>query len=97
EDAIESAERRYISIASGNAPDNMSTFAVEDNEISVIDLLTQTALASSSSDARRLIIGDGIKLDGETITNLNEVVRCDSVISRGKNKFVRVVFQKRPK
>ena len=97
EDAIESAERRYISIASGNAPDNMSTFAVVDNEISVIDLLTQTALASSSSDARRLIIGGGIKLDGETITDLNEVVRCDSVISRGKNKFVRVVFQQRPK
>jgi tyrosyl-tRNA synthetase len=93
EEAIEPAEKRYNSIASGNAPDNMSTFAVTEKAITIIDLLNQSGLASSNSDARRLISGGGIKLDGETIVDLNVVVRYDSVISRGKNKFVKVVFR----
>jgi len=92
ESAIEQAEQRYHSIASGKAPDGMSVIPIHSEEIPIVELLKQAGFASSNSDARRLIEGGGIKLDGEKVSDLNILVRKDAVISRGKNKFVQVRF-----
>jgi tyrosyl-tRNA synthetase len=92
EDAIEGAEKRYRSIASGNAPDQMTTVTVSGKEASIIDLLKLTGFASSNSDARRLIDGGGVKLDGEIVGDTALAVSRDVVLSRGKNKFVQIHF-----
>jgi tyrosyl-tRNA synthetase len=90
EDAIPQAEQRYQSIASGKAPDEMSVITIQDKEISIVELLKQAGFASSNSDARRLIGGGGIKLDGEKIIDTSLVIKHDAVLSRGKNKFVKI-------
>ena len=92
EGAIGEAEKRYESIASGIAPDVMSAITIRGGEISVVELLKRVGFASSNSDARRLIAGGGIKLDGEKISDTDLVVRRDAVLSRGKNRFVQVRF-----
>ena len=91
-DAVEPAEKRYLSIASGNVPDNMSTLIITEKEITIVDLLNQAGFAASNSDARRLISGGGIKLDGDTITDINTLINKDCIVSRGKNKFMHVIF-----
>ena len=91
-DAIPHAEQRYQSISSGKAPDEISVITIKDVEISIIELLKKTGFASSNSDARRLIEGGGIKLDGEKISDVNLLVNHEAVLSRGKNKFVKVIF-----
>jgi len=93
ENAISRSEQRYHSIASGKAPDGMSIITVDGNEISIVDLLRQAGLASSNSDARRLIEGGGIKLDGQMLSDINMMVNHDGVLSRGKNRFVQILFK----
>ena len=92
EEAIEQAEQRYSSIASGKAPDNMPVIAVPDSEAPIIELIKKAGFASSNSDARRLIDGGGIKLNRETVTDSTLMVKDDAVLSRGKNKFVQIRF-----
>ncbi len=94
ETAIEAAEQRYLSVASGKNPENMETLTVTEREISVVSLLRMAGFAASNADAKRLIEGKGIKLDGVVVEDIDRRVSCDVVLSRGKNKFVRVRFGK---
>ena len=89
ENAVEQAEKRYRAVASGQAPDGMKTLTIS-SEISIIELLKQAQFASSNSDAKRLIEGGGIKLDGQTVSDLNHIIAKDAVLSRGKNKYIKI-------
>lgn len=93
-EAAESAERWYKEVASGNLPENMETLVLPQKEISIVEILKTAGFAESNGDARRLISGGGIKLNGETVTNSAMIVGGETVIvvSRGKSRFVRVVF-----
>jgi tyrosyl-tRNA synthetase len=57
DNALAQAENRYLTVASGNAPEQMDELFIKEPEISIIDLLKQAGFASSNSDARRLIVG----------------------------------------
>ena len=91
--AVRQAEQRYLSIAADQAPDQMNTINLPGGELSIIELLKASSLALSSSEARRLIEGRAIKLNGETVGDIPLLVRENAVLSRGKNKFVRICFQ----
>ena len=92
EAATAQAEQRYCSIASGKAPESIEILTVSEKEISVIELLKQSGFAASNSDARRLIEGRGIKLDGKMVEDTGLILRDDAVLSRGKNRFMSVRF-----
>lgn len=92
EGAIEPAERRYRTVAQGQSPERMVRIAVSAQEIGLVALIKQAGLAASHSEARRLIEGGGIRVDGQTITDVEHVVRGGAVLSRGKNRFVQVDF-----
>lgn len=92
EGAIAAAEARYRSIAAGGAPETMETLAIPEKAISIVELLLRAGFAASNSDARRLIQGKGIKLDGETVLDATRTVKSDAVLSRGKNRFVQILF-----
>ena len=89
-----SAEERYMRISSGGMPEDLATLTVSvaDGEVSLIEILRQADFASSNGDARRLILGGGVKIDGSAVTDASFKIKADSmfVLSRGKNKFVRV-------
>jgi tyrosyl-tRNA synthetase len=58
----------------------------------IVDVLFQTDLCQSKSEARRLINQAGVKLDGETVTDINAIVEPgDAVIQVGKRRFIRLV------
>jgi tyrosyl-tRNA synthetase len=52
-------------------------------------------LAKSNGDARRLIEGGGISLDGEKISDVNyEItfpIKGDGVIKAGKRRFIKII------
>ena len=55
----------------------------------LFDILTETGVASSSSEARRLVAGGAVTVNGEKVSDdvtLNDV----SLIKKGKNSFVLV-------
>lgn len=93
-DFIKPAEDRYISIACKKIPDEMMVLEINEDKIQIINSLRLTGFAKSNSEARRLIEGNAIKIDGEIINDINYAICNDSVICRGKSKFVRLRFKK---
>lgn len=93
EDFVTQAEERYHSIANGRAPDTIRTLTLS-NEEPIIQLLVLGDMAKTNSEARRLIIEGGIRIDGKKVTDFNTVIQNDCIISRGKNKYVKIDFNK---
>ena len=91
--AVEDAEGRYLSIASGSAPEQMDTLVISQEAVSILELMKLAGFASSNSEARRLIVGKGVKFNGETVSDIDLIVRTSGVLRRGKNKFKRVAFE----
>ncbi len=92
EGAISQAQQRYLDIASGSAPEQMDVITIKESALPLIELLKRAGFAASNSEARRLIVGKGVKIDGETQTDIEHVVSGNITLQRGKNRFVRVEF-----
>ena len=66
--------------------------------ISLIDLLVETSLVSSKSEARRLIEQNGISINNEKVKDLNEKITEKDlnnnfiIIQKGKKIFLKVIF-----
>ncbi len=61
--------------------------------VSVVDLLIASGLAGSKSEARRLIAGGGVSIEGEKHANPIELVTVEpgAVLQVGRRRFVRMV------
>ena len=95
---IYEARARYEAVAAGSIPDNMDEVSVandEDGALPVCDLIRLCGLAPSNGEARRLIQGNGIKIDNVVVDDVYKRVKCADgmVLCRGKNKFVRLVVK----
>jgi tyrosyl-tRNA synthetase len=62
-------------------------------ETNIVDLLMKARLASSKSQARRLIQQGGVRLDGKAIASIDHVVLPSEtvILQVGKRRFVRLV------
>ncbi len=92
ENDYEIAKEKYMSIAKGEIPDNIEEIKIEENEINICDLLVKIGFALSKSEAKRNILGNGIKINGKQVNNTNEIIRLDKdlVVQFGKNRFKKV-------
>ncbi len=59
----------------------------------IVDLLVEVGLAPSKSQARRLIVQGGVRLDGNKVESIEETVTPDreTILQVGKRRFVRLV------
>lgn len=91
---IKQAEERYNTIAKGGIPENMKNISLQYNEMNICDLLVAIQFAKSKSEAKRLIIGKGIKINQKLIEDINLIVNIEEekIIQLGKNKFLKVVM-----
>ncbi len=78
-------------------PDNVDEYVLEaeNGSQNLAGLLTLTNLASSKSDARRLIEQGGVMVDGERVTDVNAPVpnKKEFILKVGKRRFLRVLKQ----
>ncbi len=95
EAAAISARMRYDTVAKGKLPDQMATIVLDEDTFSIIELIKRAGFAKSNSEARRLIQGRGIKIDGAVILDIDHQVTSgkDFVLSKGKSSFVRFAFR----
>ena len=93
EEAVAAAEARYRSVAAGGVPENMESLTAEPGAL-LTELLVRSGLAPSRSEARRLMTGGGVKLDGTPVKDPTAVLadKGEYILSKGKNKFVRIVI-----
>jgi tyrosyl-tRNA synthetase len=78
-----------------NLPDEIPELSHKINQpqISLANLLKETGLSPSVSEARRLIVGGGVKVNGEKITDINYAVKPNTsdVYQVGKLKIAKIV------
>lgn len=95
EDKIEEAELRYKQVAKGKIPDNIQEINIsnEEKKISICDLLVKVKFAPSKSEAKRMVQGKGVKINGNVVENLSEIITLEEPITLqfGKNKFLKIV------
>jgi tyrosyl-tRNA synthetase len=94
---VAEAEARYNGIARGGIPEQMPEVSLaasdlrEDGLIGVCKLAVLAGFVPSNGEARKLIANKGLKLNGETVTDvqLHVSVADGLVLQKGKDKFVR--------
>lgn len=92
DDETKRAEERYNTISSGALPTNVNEISVGVESATVIQMLMASKLASSTSEARRLVQGNGVKVNNEIVTDFNKVFDVSNglILARGKNKIVKI-------
>ena len=77
-------------------PSDIKKKVFAEEEANIIDLLVWAGLAQSKSEAKRLVSQGGIKVDGKTISDINQNIKIEKgiLLQRGKRHFVRIVKSK---
>ncbi len=90
-----SAKFRYASVAAGETPESLEEVILPERPKNLAEFVRLAGLASSNSDARRLIAGKGIRLDGVLVKASDAALpEGDTfILKRGKNRFVRVLIR----
>lgn len=70
----------------------LPTLKLDENrpKIALIDALVETELVSSKNEARKMISGNAISINGEKVTDETAEISSLSILKRGKNKFALV-------
>lgn len=63
--------------------------------ITLVQLLVDTGLLSSKSEAKRMIVGGAIRIEGEKITADMETIaiKHNMIVSVGKRKFMKLLLK----
>ena len=58
-----------------------------------MDLLVELKFVQSKGEAKRLIQGGGVKIDGEKISDMGLIIKpqMDVVLQAGKRKFAKLI------
>jgi len=93
EKAAEAAEKEFIEIfANKGLPEDIEEKTVAHTELNIVELLSNTGLTASKGEARRLIEGGGVKVDGEKVMDLTLIINLkkEKLLQVGKRKFLKV-------
>ena len=74
-------------------PTRIPEIKIKEKSLNILDLLVKTKLASSKSEAKRLILQKGVKIDGVLEKDWQKNVQAEKgmVIQVGKRKFVKLI------
>ncbi len=94
-EAAQAAEEEFDRIfVKKDLPDEIPEMSIslENGKVGIIRLLTETQLAASNSEARRVIEQGGVSVDGRRVADQNELIEVQNgvVVKVGKRRFVRV-------
>jgi len=91
DEAAEAAKQEFINVfQKGNEPEEMPEFELKDG-MTVLDVLSESGLVKSRGEGRRMIDQNGVRLDGETLTDPNVEFPHPGVLQVGKRRFLKVI------
>ena len=93
EKAAQVAEREFEKIfKEKKLPSRIPEMNIKEKKINILDLLVKTNLASSKSEAKRLVWQRGVKINGQTINDWQEIIEIEKpkIIQVGKRKFLKI-------
>ncbi len=92
-DGADKAQEEFINVVSNKGiPEDIESVKI-DSEINILDLLVKLNFVQSKGEAKRLIQGGGVKLDGEKLSDMAYTIKpdMDVVLQAGKRKFAKLV------
>lgn len=92
---IEYAEQHFDDVHRKKiAPTDMPTITLRGKEHNLLNILVSQQLATSRTEARRLVEQGGVKIDQTTVTAWDEPVHLknNSVLQVGKRRFVKIII-----
>ncbi len=93
-EGADKAQEDFINVVSNKGiPDDIESVKIESEGVNILDLLVRLGFVQSKGEAKRLIQGGGVKLDGEKLSDMAFVVKpnMDAVLQAGKRKFAKLV------
>ncbi|NLN17620.1 MAG: tyrosine--tRNA ligase [Firmicutes bacterium] len=94
--AAREAEKEFdLVFVKGELPEDMPELAIGSESIWIVELLRLAGFAASNGEARRLIQGGGVRIDGEQVddADLDWVPKDGAVLQVGKRRFIKVVLK----
>ena len=92
EAGAQEGQDHFDKVISGHqAPDDIAEFTTDKTKI--LDILVESKLASSGSEARRLIAGKGVKVNGEAIDDIEFEPQSGDTIQKGKRSFIKYILK----
>ena len=94
EDGAKRGQEAFINICSNRGiPEDIQEFSGL-NSKGILDVLLELKFVASKGEAKRLIQGGGVKLDGEKITDIGYVLNFSEsvVLQAGKRKFAKLII-----
>lgn len=89
-------QSEFINVVSNKGiPEDISEVKIEMGK-NILDLLVELKFAQSKGEAKRLIQGGGVKIDGEKISDINYSINFDKenvVLQSGKRNFAKLIKQ----
>lgn len=86
------AEENFINIfQKKEKPEDVEVYEIKGKSENILEALVNSKLVSSKGEARRLIEQGGVKVNDETVKDINFAVKKDSLIQKGKRFFVKTV------
>jgi tyrosyl-tRNA synthetase len=89
QDALRAEENFVRVFQQGDLPAEMPEYRLRPGQ-TVLDVLEACQLVASRSEGRRLIDQKGVRLEGEVLSDPNQVFPGTGVLQAGKRRFVRV-------
>ncbi len=93
-EGADKAQEDFINVVSNKGiPDDIESVTIESEGISITDLLVNLGFVQSKGEAKRLIQGGGVKIDGEKLSDMSFMVKpnMNAVLQAGKRKFVKLI------
>lgn len=74
-------------------PSEMTEVRIEESTLNILDLLVRTKLVSNKSEAKRMVLQKGIKIEGKIQDDWKKNIETKKglVIQAGKGKFIKVI------
>ncbi len=88
----DAAQQEFINVVSNKGiPEDIPQIEIQKGK-NIIDLLVELSFVQSKGEAKRLIAGGGVKLDGEKITDVTYSVNTEKsvILQAGKRKFAKL-------
>jgi len=92
-ESADAAQAEFINVVSNKGiPQDIESVKLESAK-GILDLLVELNFVQSKGEAKRLIQGGGVKIDGEKITDMAHIVEVkeEQILQAGKRKFAKLI------
>ncbi len=90
QEAKKAQEQFESTVQKKETPKEIPVFNLSGKNISLIDVLVDSQLTTSKSEAKRVIEQRGVAVDGKVVENSDIAIQDGQIIQVGKHKFIKI-------